>query len=398
MSPTRKHFISISMLLLIFVFATVTVTKAAASNQSPSGISEQLKVQSDSSLSERDQIKDTIETYFESRYRGQQLLEAQDFSFLVADDSDAKQWAQQEADKREIEIYLATLYRLNYVEYKYTLDYSEVRIDEKIGQAVIKLRESHEVVFEAIAPEISKLANLEHIITLSKTDEGWVIVRDEYQDELTQLMAGESKEQIMERIRENYEAEAQKDQNRIAVSPAYGMEGRAIESVHSYNRTAAANYADTYWSNYNPAYTAYGNDCTNFVSQAVYEGTSHTMSPVDPSHYMDYWYYDFYTNGGSYPWINVTGIYNFLTTNTGRGPYGSNSYVCYMAKGDVIELYASGQGWFHAVIVTQVINSGYCWDTRNIRVNSHTTDRYHYPLNFYSAYGKRYIHINGWRD
>lgn len=347
-------------------------------------------------LSEREQIKSTIEAYFESRYKGQQLLEAQDFSFLVADDSDAKQWAQQEADKREIEIYLATLYRLNYVEYKYTLDYSEIRIDEKTGQAVIKLRESHEVVFEAIAPEISKLANLEHTITLSKTDTGWVIERDEYQDELTQLMAGESKEQIMERIRKNHETEAQKNQNSIAVSPAYGVEGKAIEGTHSYNRTAAANYADTYWSNYNPAYTAYSNDCTNFVSQAVYEGTSHTMSPVDPNHYMDYWYYS--AGNGSYPWINVTGIYNFLTTNTGRGPYGNYSYVCYMAKGDVIELYASGQGWFHAVIVTKVINSGYCWDKRNILVNSHTTNRYHYPLNFYSAYGKRYIHINGWRD
>ena len=110
-------------------------------------------------------------------------------------------------------------------------------------------------------------------------------------------------------------------------------------------------------------------------------------------YYMDYWYYS--AGNGSYPWINVTGIYNFLTTNTGRGPYGNYSYVCYMAKGDVIELYASGQGWFHAVIVTKVINSGYCWDKRNILVNSHTTNRYHYPLNFYSAYDKRYIHING---
>ena len=64
------------------MFATITVTKAATPHRPPP-------------LSEREQIKSTIEAYFESRYKGQQLLEAQDFSFLVADDSDAKQWAQQ---------------------------------------------------------------------------------------------------------------------------------------------------------------------------------------------------------------------------------------------------------------------------------------------------------------
>jgi hypothetical protein len=201
----------------------------------------------------------------------------------------------------------------------------------------------------------------------------------------------------MERIRKNYETEAQKEQSGIAASPTHDMEGRAIASTYSYNRTAAANYADTYWSNYNPQYGVEPDtDCTNFVSQAIYEGTSHTMSY--PNNYYTDWYYDFYTKSGSLPWVRVDPHYTFLTTNTGRGPYGSISYVCYMAKGDVIQLYASGQGWFHEVIVTQVINSGDCWDERNIRVNSHTTDRYHYPLNFYSAYSKRYIHINGWRD
>ncbi len=81
MSPTKKHFFSASILFLIFMFATITVTRAATPHRPP--------------LSEREQIKSTIEAYFESRYKGQQLLEAQDFSFLVADDSDAKQWAQQ---------------------------------------------------------------------------------------------------------------------------------------------------------------------------------------------------------------------------------------------------------------------------------------------------------------
>jgi cell wall-associated NlpC family hydrolase len=43
----------------------------------------------------------------------------------------------------------------------------------------------------------------------------------------------------------------------------------------TYNRAAAIQYADTYWSTYNSAYPSFatkGGDCTNFVSQALYAG------------------------------------------------------------------------------------------------------------------------------
>jgi cell wall-associated NlpC family hydrolase len=58
-----------------------------------------------------------------------------------------------------------------------------------------------------------------------------------------------------------------------------------------YGGTAAAQYADTYWSAYNSAYPSFANkggDCTNFVSQALLAGgiQMRTSSTGDADWYM----------------------------------------------------------------------------------------------------------------
>ena len=66
-------------------------------------------------MTDEDKIKNAIDVYFKLRYEGQKLLEAQNFSFLIANDPQTQAWAQREKDKREVELYNAATYRLNYV-------------------------------------------------------------------------------------------------------------------------------------------------------------------------------------------------------------------------------------------------------------------------------------------
>lgn len=45
-----------------------------------------------------------------------------------------------------------------------------------------------------------------------------------------------------------------------------------ISAAHAYDRAGAAAYADRYWVNPNAAFMEFGNDCTNFVGQAMHLG------------------------------------------------------------------------------------------------------------------------------
>lgn len=165
-------------------------------------------------MSDEEKIKATIDAYFTTRYEGQKLLAAQDFSPLLEDSTSA--WVQKEKDKREIELYNAEAFDLKYLSYHYTLAYDS--IDVKNNKATVQLRESHEVVFETIAPEISKMGDLQHIFTLHNKKDGWVIYKDEYQDELSQQLDYMSKEDIKKQVDENY----QEDLKRKAVSHSFG--------------------------------------------------------------------------------------------------------------------------------------------------------------------------------
>lgn len=131
------------------------------------------------------------------------------------------------------------------------------------------------------------------------------------------------------------------------------------------------------WNSSWPAlYCRVDADCTNFVSQAIFEGTGYTFSQTDYfnpdyTHYMDWWYYKFSSVvDGSYPWVNTGGLYSFLTTNSGRGPYGSTTTLCGLSPGDVVFMKNTSGNWQHVVIVSAIV--GDCNNPANIIVDSHS--------------------------
>ena len=133
-----------------------------------------------------------------------------------------------------------------------------------------------------------------------------------------------------------------------------------------YDREKAVNYAREWAFSRNPAFYTFddiGGDCTNFVSQCIYAGS-------------EVW------------------NYNFLTTNEGNGPYGSELPLALAQVGDVIQLSFDGISFAHTLIITKIV----LFPTpRSILIASHSNDSLDRPLNTYEYQAARLIHISGVR-
>ena len=109
---------------------------------------------------------------------------------------------------------------------------------------------------------------------------------------------------------------------------------RAPETaLATYSPSAAVNYAYTYWSNYNTAYRAYDNDCTNFISQAVRAG-GWPFDEVGERTANDTWYYGSFTWTTSYSWAGAHN-FNLFFAQSGRG--WSAQYFADMLVGDLLQ-------------------------------------------------------------
>jgi hypothetical protein len=144
-------------------------------------------------------------------------------------------------------------------------------------------------------------------------------------------------------------------------------------SAGSYYGSNAAAYALTYCDDYNPAYTSFESDCTNFVSQCLLAGGWTETGKYSYSS-SSAWYYD----GSYYPLLSQTWIWveNFkqFIEGSGRvsGPITVNSSsLPWFQVGDVIIVDWTNNGsWDHAYIVT-----GLTSNPSDVELAAHTTDR-----------------------
>ena len=423
--------ISILLVFLVIVFITIGATAQTNVEQksfSQIAVSNYQAAQQNSELSEEEKIKALIDAYFTLRYEGQKLLEAQDFSVLVEDNT--LSWVKLEKDRREIELYIASTFGLRYQSYAFTINYNSIEVTN--NKAVVQLQQSHQVVYEATTPEISELTNLVHTLTLHSKGGVWVIYKDEYQDEFTKLLTTTPKEKIKQQIDYNYE-NSRKSIVTTTETLALTRQAFSLLSLpsYSYNRSAANTFSynnalilqapiptaikNAYQTIYGVPYpsnwpTTYknednnGGDCTNFVSQSIFEGSSYTNG--DASYFNptpdDYnWYYKFsqYPQGST-TWIRVGWLYDYLlnTDTSKRGPYGiaigSSSFCTSINPGDPIFM-KSGSDWAHAVIVYS--KSSPCTSPSNIRVNSHNSYKRNEPLPTWSGFSWYGVYIQGYR-
>lgn len=187
------------------------------------------------------------------------------------------------------------------------------------------------------------------------------------------------------------------EHGRIVVYPAPGG---------NYNRTAAVSYSDDWALKRNDQFPEEDNDCTNFISQALYNGGIPTAGArVGRDGYnsrtdLNRWYwYDFLGRRGSYTWGAANHLRNYLTNpnidgkTVGYDRGSTNSYVDKtspldpfgLQAGDVLFYnWGSGLGISHAMFVAGIgtpntdTNNGGTADgvghSSATLVNTHTTD------------------------
>lgn len=159
-----------------------------------------------------------------------------------------------------------------------------------------------------------------------------------------------------------------------------------------YDREKATQYAREWAFERNPEFYAFdeiGGDCTNFVSQCIYAGCGVMNYTPDFG-----WYY-ISPDDRSAAWTGVQYLYNFLVSNEGRGPYGSELPLSLAEVGDVIQLSFDGTTFAHTLIVTKI---NLFPTPQNILIASHSTDSFDRPLSTYLYEQARLIHIEGARN
>ena len=154
-----------------------------------------------------------------------------------------------------------------------------------------------------------------------------------------------------------------------------------------YNRQRAAGYARRWAFGRNPAYYDFsylGGDCTNFASQCIFAGAG----------VMNYtptlgWFYRS-ANDRTPSWTGVEQLYNFLTSNRGRGPQGRVVPLSEIRAGDIVQLQLDNTPRFdHAPVVVDAGRG----TPDTVLVAAHTIDSLDRPLSTYRYRALRPIHI-----
>lgn len=166
-------------------------------------------------------------------------------------------------------------------------------------------------------------------------------------------------------------------------------------TVQSPYRRETADYADSYWNNYNPSYATFQNDCANFVSQCLYESGGWSMDwnnngvpeSTNPPYPSQEWHIVKGTLDSSYSWCRADNMDYYIGNNidykTGQiiSPYGWTETYDNAALADVITLDQNGEGTADHVGIVAAFE----YYTGTPLVDAHNNNQYHtswagYPI------------------
>lgn len=154
-----------------------------------------------------------------------------------------------------------------------------------------------------------------------------------------------------------------------------------------YDRQAVVKYAKKWALGRNPKYYNFdsiGGDCTNFVSQCIYEGSKIMNYTKDLG-----WYY-INGNNKSPSWSGVSYLYQFLKNNKGIGPQAIETTQNKVELGDIAQLSFDGEKFEHSLVIVKIENK---FTLRGIKIASHTFDSLERPISEYKVSKIRWIHL-----
>ncbi|MCD4803084.1 MAG: amidase domain-containing protein [Anaerolineales bacterium] len=339
---------------------------------------------------EEGEIMSVITAYFETRYSAFNSLQMDGFKNMIAKSTEGKSFLQAESGKLHVQLKYAELFRLRYEDYEFFLDFKDISIDSSERVATVSVIEGHDVIFEKfkeynpLDPTVSKMRNLEHTIVLGKEQGEWKIVSDYYEDYLWGFLraTGVSTDELL-----LYAGSQGSGPGGPGDDPVGETDCDLVndETTYAYYRDGAVAYAHEFANRpYNDDdyhdFTYDGGDCTNFISQAIYEGGNALM--VDGGGTLG-WYYNSSTDH-SPSWTDVNFMFEFIKGYEvwQAGPEGCHmKNANYVEEGDVIQYDMEGtadwDAWEHGVIIVETIQLSP--HIRDHLVASHTPDHLDYP-------------------
>lgn len=186
------------------------------------------------------------------------------------------------------------------------------------------------------------IKNLEHLLRLTKEGIVWRIEEDEYENEFRLLEIDKGKKQKKKKNK--------KDKKWLLMEREERADHKGI-----YMREKAVAYAKKYalspntkeWKNYEE----WGGDCTNFVSQCLFEGGI----PFDhQGKYINdkwYWYSDYYRTPS---FTSATALKDYMLRNTGFGLVVKLGSLQSMELGDIVQL-GDLQTTTHSMLVVDIV-------------------------------------------
>ncbi len=155
----------------------------------------------------------------------------------------------------------------------------------------------------------------------------------------------------------------------------------------AYNRQKAVAYARRWAYGFNPLFYNFdqiGGDCTNFASQCLFAGgLPMNFTPVFGWYYLN-------VNNRAPAWTGVNELYDFLITNTEKGPKAVEVGFDRIELADLIQLDFGGDGRFdHTPIIVDVGRR----TPETILVAAHSYAAYRRPLATYNYRAIRCLHI-----
>lgn len=156
-----------------------------------------------------------------------------------------------------------------------------------------------------------------------------------------------------------------------------------------FNREQAVQYARKWALKRNPRYynfSGLGGDCANFASQCMYAGGG-----VMNNKPLYGWYYRS-ADDRTPSWSGVKYLYNFLSDNTGAGPWAEECELAGVLPGDLIQLATYLPDYHHTLVVVKA-DAPATFD--DVLVCAHSYDSRDRKLSTYDINKIRFLHIAG---
>lgn len=367
---------------------TVALSCIAGPVYAASEVNVQSKTVISVSKNEQEEIKNLIYSYFDLMYSQYKTLSKVDFSRLISDNSEFKQYFEK---KQEIKLYRKNEFNLKIKDQKLDIDFNSIKVNG--SEAVINLTLKTQIQYSHLSEPT--LENINHLITLHKDNEQWLISDDDSNDTIDPYVKKQNAiDKFIEAEKENIKkVKAEQFEYFAKPSTTNNTQTIMLTSLNLFNRTAMKNYAAANWDKRPSAWGNFdgmGGDCTNYISQIIYAGGA----PEDKTGSYQ-WFYDGYSSRAP-SWTGVNQLYSYLVGNTGTGPQGSSGSggIYTSMTGDLIQFdFDYDSTYDHS---TAIINHT-TGTTAVTTVTAHTNDAYNKPLSDYPG-SQRWIKLNGYAN